>query len=68
MFNNLCYYLNFVSPRVPAALRRLAYTVLPNRAWSYDNGPQAGYSGGVDVPVLGTVAFQADGGDLTFTW
>ena len=70
MFNTLCYYLNFVSPRIPAAMRRAAYRLLARRQrlWTYGNGPQAGYCGGIDVPVFGTVAFQADDGALTFTW
>jgi hypothetical protein len=66
MFNLLCYYLNFIHPSVPAALRRLAYTVLPRRAWQYDS-PKAGYVGGVDT-ALGTVAFEDECGVLTFVW
>ena len=66
MFNTFCYYLNFVHPSIPAALRRAAYAVLPRRAWSYDS-PKAGYRGGVDT-VLGTVAFEDEAGALTFVW
>lgn len=67
MFNTCCYYLNFVHPSVPAALRKLAYQALPTKAWTYGNGPQAGYSGGVDT-ALGTVAFRDEAGALTFVW
>jgi len=68
MFNTFCYYLNFIHPRIPAALRWLAYTTLPTQAWTYGNGPQAGYRGGVNVRGLGVVAFIAEDGALTFVW
>ncbi len=67
MFNTLCYYLNFIHPRIPAALRWLAYVVLPTRPWRYDSA-KAGYIGGVDARGLGTVAFIRDDGALTFVW
>lgn len=66
MFNTFCYWLNFIHPSIPVALRRLAYTVLPTRYWQYTS-PQAGYRGGVDT-VLGTVAFEDESGALTFVW
>jgi hypothetical protein len=66
MFNTFCYYLNFVHPSIPAALRRAAYAVLPSWDWSYDS-PKAGYIGGVDT-VLGTVAFYDERGARTFVW
>lgn len=66
MFNSFCYYLNFIHPSLPAALRRLAYTVLAKHVWAY-TGPTAGYVGGVDT-VLGTVAFEDESGRLTFEW
>ena len=67
MFNTVCYYLNFISPRIPASLRYVAWRVLPSTPWRYD-APAAGYEGGVDVRGLGTVAFLDRDGVLTFRW
>ena len=63
MFNTLCYYLNFINPRIPAAFRRTVLRLMARRAtiWAYGH-PQAGWWGGVDVPFFGTVAFIPDVG------
>lgn len=63
MFNTLCWGLNVVGlSRLAAWLRRAVLRLMAARArvWSYDT-PQAGWWGGVDVPLFGTVAFIADG-------
>ena len=60
MFNTLCWWLNVIGLSSLAAwLRRTALRGLAAhaRVWSYGNAPVAGYTGGVDVPLLGTVAF-----------
>lgn len=60
MFNSFCWYLNVVGLSCVAAwLRRMGLRLLAPyaRRWEYGTQPCAGYRGGVDVPVLGTVAF-----------
>jgi hypothetical protein len=60
MFNTFCWYLNVVGlSRVVATLRRTLLGLFASHArrWEYGNAPCAGYRGGVDVPLLGTLAF-----------
>jgi hypothetical protein len=60
MFNTFCWWLNVIGlSRVAAWLRRIALWLLASRSrrWEYGNAPCAGYRGGVDVPLFGTVAF-----------
>lgn len=66
MFNELCFYLNFITPALPVLLRKLAYAVLPKRQWTYTS-PCGGYVGGVDT-ALGTVCFDGEDGARTFRW
>lgn len=64
MFNSFCWFLNVIGlPGLAAWLRRRALALLAPwaRRWEYTNMPCAGYRGGVDVPVLGTVAFIPEG-------
>lgn len=76
MFNSLCWYLNVIGLSAVAAwLRRSALALLAPYAtrWEYGNVPCAGYRGGVDVPLLGTVAFipWVEGNPdvpYTYTW
>ncbi len=67
MFNTICYYLNFVNPRISATLRMIAWKCFPSQPWRYGRSV-AGYSGGTDVRYLGPVAFFKDNGDITFQW
>lgn len=60
MFNTVCWWLNVLGlPFVAAWMRRVALRAMAShaRVWRYGGAPVAGYVGGVDVPLFGTVAF-----------
>lgn len=61
MFNTLCWSLNVIGlSSVAAWLRRASLALLARHArrWEYaDPERVGGWRGGVDVPLLGTVAF-----------
>lgn len=58
-----------IASRARAVVRRLACAVLPHREWSYGAGSEVGnWAGGIEVPVLGNVAFVDKDGTKSFRW
>jgi hypothetical protein len=68
MFNEFCFYLNFIGfSAVSEVLRKTVAVLLPTTEHKYSSDNLMHYQSWLETPI-GIVAFRTEEGDLQWEW